>query len=80
MDPVPARPAQHRSGAFFQAAARLKPGITIDQAKARLQLSANEFRTTFPTALQADEGFSVTPFQEAFVQNVRSSLWCWSAP
>ena len=61
-------------GHFFQAAARLKPGVTLDQAKARLQLSANEFRTKFPTALQANQGFSVTPFQEAFVQNVRTSL------
>jgi len=61
-------------GHFFQAAARLKPGVTLDQAKARFQVSANEFRTKFPTALQANQGFSVTPFQEAFVQNVRASL------
>ena len=32
-------------GHFFQAAARLKPGVTLRQAKARLQVSANEFRT-----------------------------------
>ena len=37
-------------------------------------MSANEFRTRFPTALQANQGFSVTTFQEAFVQNARSSL------
>jgi putative ABC transport system permease protein len=61
-------------GHFFQAAARVKPGVTLDQAKARLQLSATEFRTKFPRALQPNQGFTVTPFQEAFVQNVRSSL------
>jgi putative ABC transport system permease protein len=62
-------------GHFFRAAARLKPGVTVDQAKARLQLSANEFRTKFPRALQPNESFSVTPLQEAFVQDVRSSLF-----
>ena len=60
-------------GHFFQSASRLKPGVTLDQAKARIQLSANEFRTKFPTALQANDGFSVTPFQEAFVQIGRAS-------
>jgi putative ABC transport system permease protein len=61
-------------GHFFRAAARLKPGIALEQAQARLQLSANEFRTKFPRALQPNDSFSVTPFQEAFVQDVRSSL------
>jgi putative ABC transport system permease protein len=61
-------------GHFFQVAARLKPGVTLDQAKARLQVSASEFRTRFPEALQANQGFSVTTFQEAFVQNARASL------
>jgi putative ABC transport system permease protein len=59
---------------FFAAAGRLKAGVTLDQAKARLQLSANEFRTKFPTALGPKSGFSITPFQEAFVKDVRASL------
>jgi len=61
-------------GHYFQAAARLKHGVSLDQAKARLQVSAGEYRTKFPNSLQAQDGFSVTPFQEAFVSNVRSSL------
>jgi putative ABC transport system permease protein len=59
---------------FFEVAARLKPGVTLDQAKARLQLSANEFRAKFPTALHPRVSFSVTPFQDAFVKDVRASL------
>src|SRR3954454_4294611 len=59
---------------FFAAAARLKVGITLDQARARLQLSANEFRTKFPTAMGPRSSFSVTPLQEAFVKDVRASL------
>ena len=49
-------------------------GVTLDQAKARLQLSANEFRAKFPTALHPRVSFSVTPFQDAFVKDVRASL------
>jgi putative ABC transport system permease protein len=59
---------------FFAVAARLRPGVTLAQAKARLQLSANEFRAKFPTALGPTSSFSVTPFQEAFVKDVRASL------
>ena len=59
---------------FFAVAARLRPGVTLAQAKSRLQLSATEFRTKFPTALGPTSGFSVVPFQEAFVKDVRASL------
>jgi putative ABC transport system permease protein len=59
---------------FFEVAARLKPGVTLDQAKARLQLSANDFRAKFPTALDPKAGFSVTSFRDAFVKDVRASL------
>jgi putative ABC transport system permease protein len=61
-------------GHFFQVAGRLKPGVTLAQAQARLQLSATEFEVKFPGALGPKGGFSVTPFQEALVQNVRASL------
>jgi predicted permease len=56
-------------GHYFSAAARLKPGVALDQAKARLQLSASEFRSRFPDALRPTDGFSVTPYRDAIVQN-----------
>jgi putative ABC transport system permease protein len=61
-------------GHYFQAAARLAPGVTLDQAKAQLQLSAKAYRTRFPTALGPDGAFSVQPFGEAFVSNARPTL------
>jgi putative ABC transport system permease protein len=61
-------------GHFFQVAGRLKSGVTLAQAKARLEVSANEFRSKFPAAMPPNQGFSVTTFQEAFVQNARTSL------
>src|SRR5690606_13545687 len=38
-------------GHFFTAAARLKPGVSLEQAQARLKLSADEYRRRFPDAL-----------------------------
>ncbi|HWF85694.1 MAG TPA: FtsX-like permease family protein [Vicinamibacterales bacterium] len=46
----------------------------MEQAKARLYLSADEFRAKFPNALDPKSSFDLTRFQEALVQNVRSSL------
>lgn len=61
-------------GHFFRAAGRLKLGVTLDQAKARLQLSAEEFNAKFPNALGPNGGFSVEPIRDTIVRNVRTSL------
>jgi predicted permease len=62
-------------GHYFTAAGRLKPGVTIDQANARVKVSAEDFRRKYPTVLPANNGFGVQPIREALVNNVRSSLW-----
>jgi putative ABC transport system permease protein len=61
-------------GHYFQVVARLKPGITLNQAKARLQVSAQEYRVKFPQAIGPKDGFTVESYREAVVGNVRSSL------
>jgi predicted permease len=61
-------------GHYFQAYGRLKPGVSLAQAKARLQLSGDEFRVKFPTALQPNQSFGVEPFKEILVRNVRPTL------
>jgi len=61
-------------GHYFRAMGRLKPGVTLEQAKARMQASAAEYKQKFPTALGPNAGFSVEPLREAMVSNVRSSL------
>ena len=50
-------------------AARLKPGVTLAQAQAKLKQSADEFRAKFPNALGRRAGFSVEPIQKVFVRN-----------
>jgi len=61
-------------GHYFQAAGHLRPGVTLDQAKSKLQLSAAEYRRKFPAALQPNAGFTVMPVREMLVRNVRNSL------
>jgi predicted permease len=59
---------------FFRAAARLKPGVTLAQAKAQIALSAAEFKQKFPNGLGPTGGFSVDPIQKVFVRNAQSLI------
>src|SRR5205085_952444 len=59
-------------GHYFRAMGRLKPGVTLEQGKARMQASAAEYKQKFPTALGANAGFSIEPLRGAMVSNVRS--------
>ncbi len=61
-------------GHYFRAAARLKPGVPLEQAQARLKLAADEFRVAFPNALQGNSSFSVERMRDAFVSNIRPTL------
>src|SRR4029450_9997637 len=67
-------------GHFFQAAARIKPDVTLEQAQARLTLSAQDFRSKFPQALQENNAFSVEPLQQVFVRNARPTRLILRAP
>ena len=67
-------PTSKDQGHYFRVAGRLRPGLTLDQAKAQLDYSASEYRRKFPRSLDENASFSVTPFQEAFVSDVRRTL------
>jgi len=61
-------------GHYFQAAGRLKPGVTLQQARARIVSSAAEYLRKYPRALGDGGGFSVEPVRDALTSNVRESL------
>jgi predicted permease len=65
-------------GHFFQAAGRLKPGISLEQAQARLKLSADDYRQKFPNVLQPNNAFSVERTQDVFVRQARPTLYILS--
>jgi predicted permease len=62
-------------GHYFSVAARLAPGVTLEQAQAALQVSATAFREKYPNALQPGASFGVIGFQDALVNNVRPTLY-----
>lgn len=62
-------------GHYFQSAGRLKNGVSLEQAQARLKTSAADFEARFKGALGPQGGFSVEPIGEVLVRNVRQSLF-----
>ena len=66
-------------GHYFRAMGRLKPGVTLEQADARLNASAADFRKKFPSALGPQNSFGVRTIREAIVgPETRESLRVYS--
>jgi putative ABC transport system permease protein len=62
-------------GHYFQALGRLKQGVTLEQANARMKASANDYRAKFPAAIGPQNYFGVQPIRDVIVRgNVKSSL------
>jgi predicted permease len=59
---------------YFTVIGRLKPGVTVSAANARLALAAAGFQRKFPAIMAAHDTFRVQPFLEALVGDVRPSL------
>jgi len=75
--PIDPNSSDHRH--YFTALGRLRPGVTLEMANARMKLAADEFRRRFPTAgdsvaMGPKNSFGVRPLGEALVGNVRFSL------
>ena len=54
-------------GHYFQALGRLKAGVTLQQADARLNGSAADYRKKYPTALGPQNSFGVRRIRDAIV-------------
>jgi predicted permease len=66
-------PNTRETGHYFRVAGRLKPGISLDQANARLAASAAAFRARFPTFGQ-NASFGVERLSDVLVRGVRTSF------
>jgi predicted permease len=67
-------PNTREQGSFFAVIARLRPGITLNQAKARLRISTGKFRTSYPNVLGPRDNFTAKPFREDLAGNDRPLL------
>ena len=63
-----------RGTAFLRAVGRLKPGITIDQARAALQLLENSYRAQYPEKIDAKAGTVVKTLPEDVTENLRTGF------
>ncbi|MEO8078299.1 MAG: ABC transporter permease [Acidobacteriota bacterium] len=54
-------------GHYFQVMGRLKPGVTLPQANARLAASAKDYREKFPTAISPQATFGVETIRNVIV-------------
>ena len=63
-------------GHYFNTVARIRPGVTLEQAQERLDVSADEYRERFPEVLGENAGFTVRTLQETMVgPGARRTLW-----
>ena len=58
---------------FFQVAGRLRPGVTLAQARAQLNLAAAEYHREFPKTDPREE-FHIEPLRDSIVGDSRKSL------
>jgi predicted permease len=61
-------------GHYFQVLGRLKPGVTLQQADARLHASAADYRKKFPNGIGPQSSFGVRRIRDAIVGNQAKQL------
>lgn len=72
-------PNSRDQGHYFQAAARLKNGVTLQQAKARLDASSAAYLQKFPNGLQKGNSFDASSLRDSLVKDARKSIWVLAA-
>jgi predicted permease len=72
--PMQADPNSTNQGHFLLAAGRLKPGATLDSAKANMAVAGEQFRAANPKWMDKQEGVAVIPLRDALVGDVRLAL------
>jgi putative ABC transport system permease protein len=72
--PLQADPNSIDQAHYLQAAARLKPGVTLQRAQTAMKLAAEEFRQKFPDKLDAHESATAEPLRDIVVGDVRVAL------
>jgi putative ABC transport system permease protein len=60
-----------RGTAFLRAVGRLKSGVTVDQARAALELLGNSYRSQYPEKIDAKSGTVAKTLPEAVTENLR---------
>jgi putative ABC transport system permease protein len=70
-----ADPNSTNQGHYLQAAARLRPGVTLQQARGEMKLAGERFRRANPKWMDKNESVAVTPMRDSMVRDVKTDLW-----
>ncbi|HEV3139769.1 MAG TPA: ABC transporter permease [Vicinamibacterales bacterium] len=73
--PMQADPNSVNQGHYLSVAGRLKPGVTVAQARAQMAIIGERFRKANPKWMDQEEGVGVVPMREAMTGDVRTALW-----
>ncbi|MGC1186495.1 MAG: ABC transporter permease [Candidatus Acidiferrales bacterium] len=77
--PLKADPNSTEQGHYLRSTARLKPGVSLAQAKAAMALAAQEFIRKFPSAADMAMGpgssFTAIPLRDSVIGDVRFGLY-----
>ena len=69
-----ADPNSTNQGNYLFAAARLKPGVDLSQARAAMRVIAEQYRKANPKWMRDGESAAVIPMSDLMVENVRPAL------
>jgi putative ABC transport system permease protein len=72
--PLQADPQSTNQGHYLAVAARLKPDVTIEQARAEMKVVGEQFRRANPQWMDKVESVGVLPMREAMVGNAQLEL------
>jgi putative ABC transport system permease protein len=72
--PMQADPDSTNQGHYLLAAGRLRPGATVDSAKANMIVAGEQFRAANPKWMDKQESVTVIPLRDALVGDVRLAL------
>ncbi len=72
--PLQADPNSTNQVHYLSAAARLKPGVSIEQARAEMKLAGERFRRMNPKWMNKGESVAVISMREAMVRDVKTAL------
>lgn len=72
--PMQADPNSTNQGHYLRVAGRLKPGVTLEAARAQMKVVGERFRAQYPKNMDKNESVAVVPLGEAKVGDVKPAL------
>ncbi|HUP02349.1 MAG TPA: ABC transporter permease [Bryobacteraceae bacterium] len=72
--PLQADPNSINQGHYLGAAARLKPGVDVSQARAAMKVAGERFRAANPKWMDKAESVAVVPMRDSMVEDARTGL------